>query len=41
VSSLLKVDLPKVSIEKLLRYADRLHLQTSIEYGPSRAEASV
>jgi predicted XRE-type DNA-binding protein len=30
VSSLLKGRISQVSIEKLLRYADRLHLQTSI-----------
>ena len=30
VSNLLKGRISQVSIEKLLRYADRLHLQTSI-----------
>jgi predicted XRE-type DNA-binding protein len=34
VSSLLKGRISQVSIEKLLRYADRLHLQTSIEVRP-------
>jgi predicted XRE-type DNA-binding protein len=31
VSNLLKGRISQVSIEKLLRYADRLHLQTSVE----------
>jgi predicted XRE-type DNA-binding protein len=34
VSNLLKGRISQVSIEKLLRYADRLHLQTSIEVRP-------
>ena len=34
VSSLLKGRISQVSIEKLLRYADRLHLQTSIAIRP-------
>jgi len=34
VSSLLKGRITQVSIEKLLRYADRLHLQTSILVRP-------
>jgi predicted XRE-type DNA-binding protein len=34
VSSLLKGRISQVSIEKLLRYADRLHLQTSIVVRP-------
>jgi hypothetical protein len=34
VSSLLKGRISQVSIEKLLRYADRLHLQTSIAVRP-------
>src|SRR6202050_2973057 len=34
VSSLLKGRISQVSIEKLLRYADRLHLQTRIAVGP-------
>ena len=50
VSNLLKGRISQVSIEKLLRYADRLHLQTSIAVRPmetrprrkkSRAGASV
>jgi predicted XRE-type DNA-binding protein len=49
VSNLLKGRISQVSIEKLLRYADRLHLQTSIAVRPmetrprrkkSRAESS-
>jgi predicted XRE-type DNA-binding protein len=34
VSNLLKGRMSQVSIEKLLRYADRLHLQTSIAVRP-------
>ncbi len=34
VSNLLKGRISQVSIEKLLRYADRLHLQTSIAVHP-------
>ncbi len=34
VSNLLKGNISQVSIEKLLRYADRLHLQTSIAVRP-------
>ena len=34
VSNLLKGRISQVSIEKLLRYADRLHLQTSIAVSP-------
>jgi predicted XRE-type DNA-binding protein len=34
VSNLLKGRIAQVSIEKLLRYADRLHLQTSIAIRP-------
>ena len=37
VSNLLKGRISRVSIEKLLRYADRLHLQTSIAVRPVRA----
>src|ERR1700678_70597 len=37
VSSLLKGRISQVSIEKLLRYADRLHLQTSIAVRPMDA----
>ena len=36
VSNLLKGRIAQVSIEKLLRYADRLGLQTSIAVRPSR-----
>ena len=36
VSNLLKGRISQVSIEKLLRYADRLHLQTSIAVRPYR-----
>lgn len=44
VSNLLKGRISQVSIEKLLRYADRLHLQTSIavrpvETGPRRKKS--
>lgn len=34
VSNLLRGNISQVSIEKLLRYADRLHLQTSIAVRP-------
>jgi predicted XRE-type DNA-binding protein len=34
VSNLLKGRISQVSIEKLLRYADRLHLQTSVAIRP-------
>jgi predicted XRE-type DNA-binding protein len=34
VSNLLKGRISQVSIEKLLRYADRLHLQTSVAVRP-------
>ncbi len=37
VSNLLKGSISQVSIEKLLRYADRLHLQTSIAVRPIEA----
>ena len=37
VSNLLKGRISQVSIEKLLRYADRLHLQTSIAVRPMEA----
>jgi predicted XRE-type DNA-binding protein len=37
VSNLLKGKISQVSIEKLLRYADLLHLQTSIEIHPTKA----
>jgi len=37
VSNLLKGRISQVSIEKLLRYADRLHLQTSIAVRPVAA----
>ena len=42
VSNLLRGRISQVSIEKLLRYADRLHLQTSIAVGPieGRSRAS-
>jgi predicted XRE-type DNA-binding protein len=39
VSNLLKGRISQVSIEKLLRYADRLHLETSIAVRPRRAKA--
>lgn len=39
VSNLLKGRISQVSIEKLLRYADRLHLQTSISVRPLRKRA--
>src|SRR5208283_1561436 len=37
VSNLLKGRISQVSIEKLLRYADRLHLETSIAVRPMEA----
>jgi predicted XRE-type DNA-binding protein len=37
VSNLLKGRISQVSIEKLLRYADRLRLQTSIAVRPAKA----
>jgi predicted XRE-type DNA-binding protein len=37
VSNLLKGRIAQVSIEKLLRYADRLHLETSIDVRPREA----
>ena len=37
VSNLLKGRISQVSIEKLLRYADRLHFETSIVVRPMRA----
>jgi predicted XRE-type DNA-binding protein len=37
VSNLLQGRISQVSIEKLLRYADRLHLQTSIAIQPAPA----
>jgi helix-turn-helix protein len=37
VSNLLKGRISQVSIEKLLRYADRLHLETSIAVRPQEA----
>ena len=40
VSSLLKGRISQVSIEKLLRYADRLHLQTSIVVRPVDGRSS-
>ena len=40
VSSLLKGRISQVSIEKLLRYADRLHLKRASQYGPSTGEAA-
>jgi len=39
VSNLLKGRISQVSIEKLLRYADRLHLETSIAVRPFEAKA--
>src|ERR1039458_7083957 len=39
VSNLLKGRIAQVSIEKLLRYADRLHLETSIAVSPSEAKS--
>jgi predicted XRE-type DNA-binding protein len=38
VSNLLKGRISQVSIEKLLRYADRLHLETSIAVRPVAAK---
>jgi predicted XRE-type DNA-binding protein len=38
VSNLLKGRIAQVSIEKLLRYADRLHLETSIAVRPLEAK---
>ena len=38
VSNLLKGRIAQVSIEKLLRYADRLHLETSIAVRPVEAK---
>ncbi len=40
VSNLLKGRISQVSIEKLLRYADRLHLQTSISVRPVAGRSS-
>jgi predicted XRE-type DNA-binding protein len=40
VSNLLKGRISQVSIEKLLRYADRLHLQTTIAVRPIEAKPS-
>jgi predicted XRE-type DNA-binding protein len=40
VSNLLKGRISQVSIEKLLRYADRLHLQTSIAVRPMEPNPS-
>ena len=40
VSNLLKGRIAQVSIEKLLRYADRLHLQTSIAIRPFNTMAA-
>jgi len=39
VSNLLKGRISQVSIEKLLRYADRLHLETSIAVRPVQGRA--
>ena len=39
VSNLLKGRISQVSIEKLLRYADRLHLQTSIAVRPIKGRS--
>ena len=39
VSNLLKGRISQVSIEKLLRYADRLHLETSIAVHPAQGRA--
>jgi predicted XRE-type DNA-binding protein len=38
VSNLLKGRISQVSIEKLLRYADRLHLETRIAVRPAEAQ---
>lgn len=40
VSNLLKGRISQVSIEKLLRYADRLHLETHIAVRPVKVSAS-
>jgi predicted XRE-type DNA-binding protein len=40
VSNLLKGRISQVSIEKLLRYADRMHLQTSIAVRPVEGRSS-
>jgi predicted XRE-type DNA-binding protein len=40
VSHLLRGRISQMSIEKLLRYADRLHLKTSIAVRPMRSRAS-
>jgi len=40
VSNLLKGRISQVSIEKLLRYADRLHLETSIAVRPVDAKTT-
>src|SRR5208282_6694223 len=40
VSNLLKGRISQVSIEKLLRYADRLHLETSIAVRPMEGRRS-
>lgn len=40
VSNLLKGRISQVSIEKLLRYADRLHLKTSIAVRPVAAKTN-
>ncbi|HEY4045615.1 MAG TPA: helix-turn-helix transcriptional regulator [Acidobacteriaceae bacterium] len=39
VSNLLRGRISQVSIEKLLRYADRLHLQTSIAISPVEGQS--
>jgi predicted XRE-type DNA-binding protein len=39
VSNLLRGRISQVSIEKLLRYADRLHLQTSIAVRPTEGRS--
>ncbi|HEY1806648.1 MAG TPA: XRE family transcriptional regulator [Terracidiphilus sp.] len=39
VSNLLRGRISQVSIEKLLRYADRLHLQTSIAVRPIKSRS--
>jgi predicted XRE-type DNA-binding protein len=41
VSNLMKGRIAQVSIEKLLRYADRLHLETSIAVRPVEAGRSL
>ena len=40
VSNLLRGRISQVSIEKLLRYADRLHLQTSIAVRPMHEQST-